>query len=376
MHGHRRGRPVASAGDGAAAEAVEIPALGGVDEPHPRPTPPALLWLRDLGIVGGTAALIAAVLFRVWSWPLSVPFTYQGDSIGMMAFVKMVDQTGWYTGTARAGAPFGLNTYDWPYGGDNGWWVITKVITWFTDNAATATNLLFLLGFVLVALSAFVGLRMVGTSRLVSGALALVYAFAPWHFLRTTGQLFIGAPVSVPLVAALAVLILRGETPFFQSRRAVVGTVAICGVLAVFDPYFTVFGILIVLAAGALRRRRHAEVETNGVGCPRHRGDRRRAGAEPAAVAALPPQPRPQPRSCGSARSRISTATPCGRSSCSRRCPSTASRRSPTCRRSSPGPASRASRTSTSAWSPSSGWRSPSVSLARVGGGPARRPCT
>jgi phosphoglycerol transferase len=234
-------------------EAVEVPALGGVDEAQSKPTPGWLLWLRDLGIVGGAAALIAAVLFRVWSWPLSVPFTYQGDSIGMMAFVKMVDQTGWYTGTARAGAPFGLNTYDWPYGGDNGWWVITKVITWFTDNAATATNLLFLLGFVLVALSAFVALRMVGVSRLVSGTLALVYAFAPWHFLRTTGQLFIGAPVSVPLACALAVLILRGETPFFQSRRAIVGTVAICIVLAVFDPYFTVFGVLIILAAGALR---------------------------------------------------------------------------------------------------------------------------
>jgi hypothetical protein len=234
-------------------EAVEVPALGGVDEAQPKPTAPWLLWLRDLGIVGGAAALIAGVLFRVWSWPLSVPFTYQGDSIGLMAFVKMVDQTGWYTGTARAGAPFGLNTYDWPYGGDNGWWVITKVITWFTDNAATATNVLFLLGFVLVALSAFIALRMVGVSRLVSGTLALVYAFAPWHFLRTTGQLFIGAPVSVPLACAVAVLILRGETPFFQTRRAIIGTVAICVVLAVFDPYFTVFGVLIILAAGALR---------------------------------------------------------------------------------------------------------------------------
>jgi phosphoglycerol transferase len=234
-------------------EAVEVPALGGVDEAQTRPTPVWQLWLRDVGVVGGAAALITAVLFRVWSWPLSVPFTYRGDSIGMMAFVKMVDQTGWYTGTSRAGAPFGLNTYDWPYGGDNGWWVITKVLTWFTDNAATATNVLFLLGFVLVALSAFVGLRMVGASRLVSGALALVYAFAPWHFLRTTGQLFIGAPVSVPLACALAVRILRGDTPFLQTRRAAVGTVAICLVLAMFDPYFTVFGVLIILAAGGLR---------------------------------------------------------------------------------------------------------------------------
>ncbi len=234
-------------------EAVEVPALGGEDEAPTRPTPAWLLWLRDLGIVGGAAAVITAALFRVWSWPLSVPFTYRGDSIGLMAFVKIVDQTGWYTGTARAGAPFGLNTYDWPYGGDNGWWVITKVITWFTDNAATATNALFLFGFVLVALSAFVGLRMVGASRLASGALALVYAFAPWHFLRTTGQLFIGAPVAVPLACALAVGILRGDTPFLQSRRAAVGTAAICVVLAMFDPYFTVFGVLIILAAGALR---------------------------------------------------------------------------------------------------------------------------
>ena len=217
--------------------------------------------LIDLIAVGGVTAAITAILYRVWSWPLDVPFTYQGDSMGLMAFVKIVAQTGWYTGTPRAGAPFGLNTYDFPYGGDNGWWVIVKVLTWFTRDAALAVNLLFMLGFVLVALAAFVAFRVVGVSRLVSGTVAVLFAFAPSHFLRTTGQLFIGAPVSVPLAGALALRLLWGDTPLLRDGRrwrdrldlrsglsmfALVSSV----ILALFDTYYAVFGGLVIAVAG------------------------------------------------------------------------------------------------------------------------------
>ncbi len=232
--------------------------------------PPA--WRRsllDVGVVAGAAALITAVLYRIWTWPLDVPLTYRGDSLGLMAFAKIVAETGWYTGTPRAGAPFGLNTYDFPYGGDNGWWVIMKALTWFTHDPAVVVNLLFLLGFVLVAVSAFVALRVIGAGRLVSGVLALVFAFAPSHFLRTTGQLFIGAPVAVPLAVALAMRLLAGDTPLLRaadrirdrldlrSRLSIFALVS-CIVLASFDTYYTVFGALVIAVAGvaaALARR-------------------------------------------------------------------------------------------------------------------------
>ena len=215
--------------------------------------------------MAGAAALITAVLYRVWSWPLDVPYTYRGDSLGLMAFAKIVAQTGWYTGTPRAGAPFGLNTYDFPYGGDNGWWVIMKVLTWFTGDPAVLVNLLFLLGFVLVAVSAFVAFRVIGTSRLVSGVLALVFAFAPSHFLRTTGQLFIGAPVAVPLAVAMAIRLLAGDTPLLRAgerwrdridlRRGLsIFALVSCVVLASFDTYYTVFGALLIAVAGDRRR--------------------------------------------------------------------------------------------------------------------------
>ena len=239
---------------------AEAPEQTAVAAPGERPA-----WrtaLLDGGIVAGLAALVTAVLYRVWSWPLDVPFTYQGDSIGLMAFVKIVAQTGWYTGTPRAGAPFGLNTYDFPYGGDNGWWVIVKALTWFTSDAALAVNLLFMLGFVLVAVAAFAALRVIGTGRLVSGVLALVFAFAPSHFLRTTGQLFIGAPVAVPLACALAVRLLLGATPLVREGRRwrdridvrtglSVFALVSCVVLGSFDTYYTVFGALVIAVAGA-----------------------------------------------------------------------------------------------------------------------------
>jgi hypothetical protein len=233
-------------------------------EEQPSATRPRPAWRRslaDVGIVAAAAALITAVLYRIWSWPLDVPYTYQGDSLGLMAFVKIVAETGWYTGTPRAGAPFGLNTYDFPYGGDNGWWVLVKVLTWFTHDPAVVVNVLFLLGFVLVAVSAFVALRIIGTSRLVSGVLALVFAFAPSHFLRTTGQLFVGAPVAVPLAVALAMRLLAGDTPLLRAgerwRRRLdlrsglsIFALVSCVVLASFDTYYAVFGALVIAVAG------------------------------------------------------------------------------------------------------------------------------
>ena len=247
---------------------AEAPAVEH-EESRPTTGPAWRRSLADVGIVAGAAALITAVLYRVWSWPLDVPYTYRGDSLGLMAFAKIMAQTGWYTGTPRAGAPFGLNTYDFPYGGDNGWWVIMKVLTWFTGDPAVLVNVLFLLGFVLVAVSAFVALRVIGTSRLVSGALALVFAFAPSHFLRTTGQLFIGAPVAVPLAVAIAIRLLAGDTPLLRAgdgwrvridlRRGLsIFALVSCVVLASFDTYYTVFGALLIAVAGiaaALARR-------------------------------------------------------------------------------------------------------------------------
>jgi len=218
--------------------------------------------LLDVGVVAGAAALITAVLYRIWTWPLDVPLTYRGDSLGLMAFAKIVAETGWYTGTPRAGAPFGLNTYDFPYGGDNGWWVIMKALTWFTHDPAVIVNVLFLLGFVLVAVSAFVALRVIGAGRLVSGVLALVFAFAPSHFLRTTGQLFIGAPVAAPLAVALPMRLLGGDTPLLRPSERVrdrldlrsglsIFALVSCVVLASFDTYYTVFGALVIAVAGA-----------------------------------------------------------------------------------------------------------------------------
>jgi phosphoglycerol transferase len=245
------------------AEAPEDTREGPAAPAARRPRPAWRTGLLDVGIIAAITAGITAVLYRVWTWPMDVPFTYQGDSIGLMAFAKIVAQTGWYTATPRAGAPFGLNTYDFPYGGDNGWWLLLKGLTWFTHDPAVLVNVLFLLGFVLVAVSAFVALRVIGVGRLVSGALAIVFAFAPSHFLRTTGQLFIGAPVSVPLAIAVALRLLAGDTPLLRDGRRwrdrldvrtslSIFALVTCIVLGSFDTYYTVFGALVIAIAGAM----------------------------------------------------------------------------------------------------------------------------
>ena len=136
-------------------------------------------WIRDLVAVAAATVATTAVVFRVWEGPWRVPLIGSSDGLAQLADMKMIVDTGWYTGTKQLGAPFGLLTYDFPRGGENFHYVLIKALSWFVRDPVLLQNLYFLGGFTLAALAAFIVLRLLGARRIVAGALAIVFAFAP-----------------------------------------------------------------------------------------------------------------------------------------------------------------------------------------------------
>lgn len=190
---------------------------------------------------------------------LDAPFEYSGDALAVGAHVKTTLETGWYEHQALLGAPYGQTYHDFPQA-DNLHLVAIKVLGLFTEQWPVALNLYFILGFPLAALAAVWFFRTVGVSRLLTMALAVVFAIAPYHFMRGEGHLWLGSYYGVPLGIGLLVLLLqggplwgRGRSPkpllawlFSPASR----TLVFITVLAMSGSYYGVFFIVILAVTG------------------------------------------------------------------------------------------------------------------------------
>lgn len=221
----------------------------------PLPTPQPLDWTLRAGLlelailwIAVTAVLALAVDFS----HLRVPFVYSGDSLFYSMNARTIIESGWMQGTDRLGAPFGQDLHDFPLGGDNGNYLIMKVLALFTDDVGLLLNAFFLGSFYLVASSAWLSTRLLGGGRPLSLIVGLLYSCAFFHFARL-GHLMLTNYWVVPIGVVLAVYAARGQT--FGSLRARHGAVAsilvvlACIVVGSFGAYYAVFAAITVVIA-------------------------------------------------------------------------------------------------------------------------------
>ena len=179
---------------------------------------PCSLVIRDLAIV--LAATLIPLIFvnRLWEGSLRDPFTYFGDShfYGMVA--RNIIENGWYQHTDRLGAPVGQQLYDFPLEGDNFWYLVMRFLALFTSDWVLVINLFYLLSFFLAAVSVFFSLRWLGVRRVSATVAAVLFAFAPYHFLRGVSHLTYSGYAVVPIGVVFAVRAARGEHPFSGIR--------------------------------------------------------------------------------------------------------------------------------------------------------------
>lgn len=228
-------------------------------------------WLRlrwresDLPLYLLTAlvtGLVTVVALELWTARFDVPFTYEGDGIAIAAHFKTVMETGWYEFQPLLSAPFGQTYNDFPTA-DNLNFLAARVITLFTADSVVAMNLYFVIGFVAAALSALWLFRRLKLSAAVSLALAVVFAIAPYHFIRGEGHLWLASYYIVPLSIGLVIMALRGE-PLWARPAAgstwrlwlvspAVTTVVIVILTGTVQTYYAVFFLVLLAFAGVVR---------------------------------------------------------------------------------------------------------------------------
>ncbi len=223
------------------------------------------------------AATVGTVgVYKLWSCDLRAPMVYGGvDATEFAMLFKGLIDTGWYTHNPYVGAPGGLQTSDYPIPEAFHFGVL-KLISLFVKDWPILLNFSMLVAYPAIALTTYYALRKLKIDGPIAFVGSLLYAFAPYHFirLRQQGHIFLASYYAVPLVLVLAVR-LAGGTPFvvvpkgrfrvallLRDRESITALViaVISGATGIM--YYPFFSACILLAAGALGAVRTKQIAT------------------------------------------------------------------------------------------------------------------
>jgi phosphoglycerol transferase len=203
-----------------------------------------------LADLAGLTLLVGAVI-AVWTQPwqssLRIPLRYRGDGLFYSMNVKTVIETGWFQQTDRLGAPFGQELYDYPLGGDNGNYLIIKLLAQFSGDFGLVHNAFYLLGFWTAAWVSYMCARVLGVSRFAALAVGVLYAFTPFHLIRV-GHVMLAHYAIVPIGVVLAVRAASGRS-FLRpdaSRWHALIWIAACVAIGSFGAYYFVFTLMTI----------------------------------------------------------------------------------------------------------------------------------
>ena len=171
-------------------------------------------WAKEAALIIGSSAVSTIAFFRVGLVSFSTPIDYAGDAVSEAAFARIIIETGWNAHSNRLGAPTGLTAYDFPLGADNLHNFIIKMMSWFIRDPVALVNAYFLLGFVLVAIVTYAVLRSLRVSVPFALGASLLYSFAPYHMIRGTAHITLGAYFSVPLICWIVLRLYHGDPVF------------------------------------------------------------------------------------------------------------------------------------------------------------------
>jgi phosphoglycerol transferase len=218
----------------------------------------------------GICLLILVLVLRLWRADLRVPFCYGGDSLVTLTWAKGIAENGWYLDNPSVGAPFGLEMHDFPMP-DNLLFLLVKLFLWIASDVGLAVNLYFLATFPFTTATALFAFRRMGLSYTVSIAVALLYAFAPYHFMRGEMHLFLASYFLLPVMALIILRLMRGQEGMFirdrstgktrtafRSKRAILTLLFCFGFPAagIYYAYFACFFLAVAALAAVLTRKR------------------------------------------------------------------------------------------------------------------------
>ena len=165
-------------------------------------------------------ALSSCLIFLIftmelWNADLNVPFIYSGDGQCIGMYVKGLIDNGWFLHNTYIGMPTGLYMHDFPMTNSLDF-VIIKLISYFAPNYGLTLNIFYLFTFLLTTLTSMLAFRQFKISYSSSIFGSLIYAFAPYHFLRGEGHLFLSTYYIVPLVIMVILWLYEDNITIFD----------------------------------------------------------------------------------------------------------------------------------------------------------------
>lgn len=170
--------------------------------------------IKDYIILTGLVIIGLFFVLHLWCANLTkYPLKYgQGDDMTAAMMVKTIQEEGWIYTNPMLGAPNaeGTNYYD-ATTGEVLLNLLEKICVMFTNNWILALNIFYLLGYVLVAWSAYFVLKHLEISKWTGILGAVLYAFLPYHFFRNMGHLYLSEYFMVPFMVYYVLLFMKEE---------------------------------------------------------------------------------------------------------------------------------------------------------------------
>jgi phosphoglycerol transferase len=203
-----------------------------------------------------------AMLLRRSGFDIAVPLRYKDDALVTHVWVKTICETGWYLSNPRLGAPAGMELYDFPLF-DNLHFLWIKLLSLFSSDWKVVVNLYFLLTYPLTTLTTVFALRRCGASPASAIVAGLLYAFLPYHAMRSQSHMLLASYYVVPLSVLVALRVyFGGPTASSQTApplaRTPYAAAAICLLQAsagIYYAFFACFFLLLAGGAASLRQR-------------------------------------------------------------------------------------------------------------------------
>ena len=215
-------------------------------------------------------ALATTFVLKLWRADWHVPFFYSGDALAVAAHFKTLLETGWYESQPLLGAPAGQVYHDFPTA-DNLNFAAGSVLGALLGDWAVAMNVYYVVGFLLCAVGGLFFLLRVGVSRPVGVALSVLFALAPYHFVRNENHLWLSSYFFLPIALWVVWLVATGRPVWLAragARNRLLGALTGRGagvavglaLAAASSTYYAFFAVVLLAVAGVAALWRHRSV--------------------------------------------------------------------------------------------------------------------
>lgn len=209
-------------------------------------------WLLATGFL---SSLLTALSLQLWRMDARVPLYPDGDTPYLLMLVHNIQRTGWFQSTPLLNAPFGQDLRGFPLSAaDTLHLLVLKLLLVVTDPVG-ALNTYYLLGFPLVAVSCHLAVRRLQVTPATTTFVSVLFALAPYHFVRSEMHTFLSAYFMVPWACVLVLNALRGQLPVVTPGRwrSWLPGAALVLLIATTGIYYAAFTLMLLGAAVGLR---------------------------------------------------------------------------------------------------------------------------